>query len=233
MPDSFSLEQAPQDPTGRARVRREHPDLVRLPAGHPNVIDPSTLQGALDWTAIFGATATNQPKPKRVLELGCATGTFLLHRAQQPPAAILIGVEYANKYFIKSAERARKHGLANIRAIRTEASTFVHQHIGPDSLDECHIYHPDPWPKERHHKRRLVQIPFLQTIKRALRPGGFVVFQSDHAEYFPWALERFQQVFPEVKLHPEPWSDAPAGRTNWEIKFLRQGLPIWRLVARV
>ena len=211
--------------------RGAHPDLVLLPPGHPNVLELEALPPQLNWPAIFGSSGNGDPR-KTVLELGCATGTFLLHRADQLPAANLIGVEFANKYFIKAAERARKRNLTNIRVIRTEASQFVCSRLADRSLDECHIYHPDPWPKERHHKRRLIQPPFLSALQRVLSPGGFIVFQSDHEEYFGWAMERIQRTF-RVELHPQAWPDAPDGRTNWEIKFLRQGLPIWRLIARL
>ncbi|MGH7145352.1 MAG: tRNA (guanosine(46)-N7)-methyltransferase TrmB [Planctomycetota bacterium] len=199
-----------------------------LPKDHPNTLELEGIGRPLDWEAVFGSQACGA---RRILELGCATGTFLLHRAALQPPAVLIGVEFANKYFRKTAERARKRGLANLKAIRTEAGAFVHNILADNSLDECHIYHPDPWPKERHHKRRLLQAAFVEDLHRALRPGGEVVFQSDHAEYFQWGQERLARRF-EIALHPEPWADAPAGRTNWEIKFLRAGQPIWRLVAR-
>lgn len=198
---------------------------------HPNALPVETLTRPLNWEAIFGPPSEGEPARKQVLELGCATGTYLLHRAIQEPFANLIGIEFANKYYIKAAERARKRFLTNVQVIRTDASGFVHNYITENMLDECHIYHPDPWPKERHHKRRLIQTAFVEALERQLRPGGYIVFQSDHEEYFAWGLERFARRF-AIEMHPQPWPDAPAGRTNWEIKFLRQGLPIWRLVAR-
>ncbi len=169
------------------------------------------------------------------LEIGCGKGGFLLHRARSHREARLLGIEWANKYFRFAADRMARWQITNVRIMRTDAKTFVMRHLPPDCVSVLHLYHPDPWPKKRHHKRRLVQADFVEAVIRVLKPGGRWLIQSDHGEYF----DQIRQV---VAARPElaegPWDELADhdatdwGGTNYEIKYAREGRPIYRAAYR-
>ena len=169
------------------------------------------------------------------LEIGCGKGGFLLSRARAHPEIRLLGIEWANKYFRFCADRMARWGLTNVRVMRTDARVFVMQHLPPASVSVLHLYHPDPWPKKRHHKRRLVQDDFVEGAVRVLTLHGRWLVQSDHEEYF-------MQIRDLLGRRPElaevPWDDSavetdPDWRgTNFEIKYSREGRAILRAAYR-
>lgn len=165
------------------------------------------------------------------LEIGCGKGGFLLSRARAHPEVRLLGIEWANKYFQYCADRMARWGLTNVRVMRTDARYFVMQHLPPASVSVLHLYHPDPWPKKRHHKRRLVQDDFVEAAVRVLTPNGRWLVQSDHEEYFTKIRDVLGR---RPKLTEVPWDDAaveidPDWRgTNFEIKYAREGRAIFR-----
>jgi tRNA (guanine-N7-)-methyltransferase len=176
--------------------------------------------------AVFGDDAPFE------LEIGCGKGGFLLRRAQQRPDLHLLGIEWANKFFKFAADRMARWGLANVRVMRTDASHFVRRHLPAECLAALHVYHPDPWPKKRHHKRRLFQPEFVAAAARTLVPGGRWAIQTDHAEYFASIRE---QLAASDELKEIPYDDPEFGivkafaQTNFEIKYLREGREIHRL----
>src|SRR5690606_32560453 len=105
-----------------------------------------------------------------------------------------LGVEYARAYWRHAADRARRRGLENVRVLHCEAGLLLRHYVAADSLRRVHVYFPDPWPKKRHHKRRLIQSPTLRLFHRALEPGGEVRLATDHGEYF----EQMQAAAAEV-----------------------------------
>ena len=165
------------------------------------------------------------------LEIGCGKGGFLLSRARANPELRLLGIEWANKYFRYCADRMARWQLTNVRVMRTDAKIFFMHHLPPNSVSALHLYHPDPWPKKRHHKRRMVQADFVGTAIRVIKPGGRWLIQSDHQEYF-----EFMRTV--IGTHPEfvdiPWEEADAAPaqdwegTNFEIKYAREGRAIYR-----
>ncbi|MFQ5590311.1 MAG: tRNA (guanosine(46)-N7)-methyltransferase TrmB [Phycisphaerae bacterium] len=165
------------------------------------------------------------------LEIGCGKGGFLLSRAQARPNVRLLGIEWANKYYRYCADRMARRRISNVRVMRTDAKVFVMHHLPSMSLSALHLYHPDPWPKKRHHKRRIVQADFIDAVARVLVVGGRWLIQTDHAEYF----DRMQRAIARCEgLSSVPWElgeydVAPDwGGTNYEIKYTREGRPIYR-----
>lgn len=165
------------------------------------------------------------------LEIGCGKGGFLLSRARANPDVRLLGIEWANKYYRYTADRMARWQMANVRLMRTDAKIYVIDHLPPACLSALHLYHPDPWPKKRHHKRRLVQPDFTGAVIRALVPGGKWFVQSDHAEYF-------EQIRCVIGRRPElasiPWNVGERETephwtgTNYEIKYGKEGRRIYR-----
>lgn len=166
------------------------------------------------------------------LEIGCGKGGFLLHRARAHPNLRLLGIEWANKYFQFAADRMARWQITNVRIMRTDARHFVMRHLPAACVSVLHLYHPDPWPKKRHHKRRLVQPDFADAVFRVLVPDGRWLIQSDHDEYF---AQIRSVVGSRVQFSEIPWGQAAGDTssdwagTNYEIKYTREGRMIHRL----
>ena len=189
--------------------------------------------GKLNWASIFG---NDHPVE---LEIGSGKGTFLLAIATALPDHNYIGIEWAKAYADFAADRLRRHGTSNARMVNAEASWWLRCHVPDASLTAIHIYFPDPWPKTRHHKRRLIQLPFLKEVHRMLIPGGKLRLGTDHADYFAHmqatlAAQTDLQVVEfdsPVPLKP----DAPAGSivgTNFERKYIAEGRTFHATAAR-
>ena len=161
------------------------------------------------------------------LELGIGKGRFLLDAALQHPEVNYIGVEQAVKYLRLAHARALRRGCINLRFVHGDAREFVEFFLAGASVRAIHIYFPDPWPKKRHHKRRLLDDAFLAEAERVLTPGGRLWLATDHDGYFESileVLERFRDLLVPVEAEWEGVS------TNYEDKFVGQGKPIHRRV---
>jgi len=168
------------------------------------------------------------------LEIGCGKGGFLLRRAQEHPELNFLGIEWANKFFRFAADRMARWGVTNVRIMRTDAAYFVTSQLEPSCIAALHIYHPDPWPKKRHHKRRLIQPPFVNAAVRALMPGARWAVQTDHGEYFEQMRDC---LLNHPSLRETPFDDATYGicdasaQTNYEIKYRREHRAIFQLAV--
>jgi tRNA (guanine-N7-)-methyltransferase len=123
-------------------------------------------------------------------------------------------------------ERCDKRGLENVRFIRADAREFVEFFLPANSVQAFHLYFPDPWPKKRHHKRRLFDDAFLREVTRTLRVGGVLRLATDHDDYFETMVEVLDRApgLAEVEI---VWDGV---RTNYEDKFLAKGKQINRRV---
>lgn len=169
------------------------------------------------------------------LEIGCGKGGFLLARARANPDVRLLGVEWANKFYRHAADRMARRGIENVRVMRTDARQLVQHHLPDACLSVLHLYHPDPWPKKRHHKRRLVQPDFAAAVARVLEPQGRWFIQTDHAEYFAWICETVdaQMLLERIEWEETVGHDGGAwSGTNFEIKYSREGRAIYRVAYR-
>jgi tRNA (guanine-N7-)-methyltransferase len=164
------------------------------------------------------------------VELGFGKGRYLLHRAQEDPARRFLGVEMASKYFRLAVDRARKRGLRNLLAIRGEAVYLAAAVLPAGFATALHVYFPDPWPKSRHHKRRLFDAESIDLVLGLLEPGGRLFFATDFLDYGA-EVEAVLAGHPRLELrrHDGPWPEGP--RTNYEAKYEREGRPILRLEA--
>ena len=179
----------------------------------------------LDWKRLFGQTGPIE------IEVGCGKGRFLLERAGENPSGNFLGLEYAKAYFRMIADRARRHNLTNIRVARAEAFDFFSRFVPDQSVSAFHLLYPDPWPKKRHHKRRLIRDEFLAELRRTLRREAFINIATDHRGYFDWMCEHFEEWKGTFVLEKRVVSDPKElsrlkGRTNYEIKYIEQGRPL-------
>lgn len=193
------------------------------------IVAPPGMGETISFQAMFG-----DDHPVEV-EIGTGKGGFLLRRAQAYPDRRFLGIEWANKICRYVADRMVRHGIENVRLIRTDARHLVMHQMPPECVGILHIYHPDPWPKKRHHKRRLIQPAFLAAVAEILVPGGRVAIQTDHAEYFQQIREVARGA---RRLEEVPFDVPEAGivegrvQTNFEIKYLREGRSIYQLALR-
>lgn len=117
------------------------------------------------------------------LEIGSGKGAFLLRQATAQPLVNYVSIEYARAFWRYTADRMRRHGLSNVKLVYVEAGAFVRQYCPGHVFRTVHIYFPDPWPKKRHHKRRLVQPPIAREFARVIKPGGFLHVATDWEDY--------------------------------------------------
>jgi tRNA (guanine-N7-)-methyltransferase len=131
----------------------------------------------LDLAQLFGRAAT------RTLEIGFGNGEHLLERALAQPEQDFIGVEVHRPGIGHLLLAAAKADVANLRIIAHDAVEVLHEQIEPGSLDEVQLLFPDPWPKKRHHKRRIVQPDFVTLVASRLGPGGRLHLATDWEPY--------------------------------------------------
>ncbi len=201
--------------------------MLLLP--RPIAVDPLTELRDFSWPAIFGNAHPVE------LEIGTGKAAFLLRRARARPERNFLGLEWANEFYRYAVDRLERWKIRNVRLLRTDASHFMRVVCPPETLTALHVYHPDPWPKKRHHKRRLFQPPFVAAAVRSLVPGGHWAVQTDHAEYFE-IIRGLLLNHPD--LHAVPFDDPDFGveaarvATNYEIKYLKEGRQIYQLAVK-
>jgi tRNA (guanine-N7-)-methyltransferase len=179
----------------------------------------------LDLPAIFGNS-----RPIEV-EIGTGKGTFLLARATARPEMNFLGVEWARAYAIYAADRFRRAGLTNVRMLRCDAEHLFKLCLADRSLWRVHIYFPDPWPKHKHHHRRLIQRAFVEQVRRTLLPGGQLIIVTDHQEYFRHIQTVVSQVGGLAAASMPRLADREGEvvGTNFERKYIAQGRPFYKL----
>ncbi len=192
-------------------------------------VSPPAPGEVLDLAGLFGSDGPVE------LEIGIGKGGFLLAQARARPGVNFLGVEWANEFYQYASDRMRRWGVRNVRTMRTDARNLVLYHLAPESLAAVYIFHPDPWPKRRHQKRRLIQGDFLRALARAMQAGARLTVQTDHAEYFAWMLEAMKEC-PALEMESEvaervlEAEETPG--TNFEVKYRREGRRIYGFVAR-
>jgi tRNA (guanine-N7-)-methyltransferase len=184
-----------------------------------------TILEPLDLAALFP-----EPQPLEV-ELGCGDASFLVEYARQQPAINFIGVERLLGRLQKLDRKGRRAGLNNLRGIRIESSYFLRYLLPPHSTTALHIYFPDPWPKKKHRRHRLINEPFPALARAALAPGGKVYLRTDDTDYFG----QMNEVFAAAKEF-EKFETPPALAeitTDFERDFNAQGIPTLRAAYQI
>lgn len=184
--------------------------------------DPADPADSLDVEAWFGRRAP------LVLEIGCGTGTSTLAMAQDEPDIDVIAVEVYRRGLAQLLSAIDREQVPNIRLIRGDGMDVLESLVGPRSLAGVRVFFPDPWPKSRHHKRRLLQPVTVALIADRLQPGGLLHAATDHAGY----AEQIAEVGDAEPLlrrvqpgEPLPISaDRPI--TKYETKAQHAGSPV-------
>ena len=192
-------------------------------AGPGIVLEADELPSPLEWPEVFGNS-----RPVEI-EIGFGKGGFLVQATQRFPERNFLGLETAAKMVEYAARRLEKRGIPNVRLLRADAHYFLHRFAQEASVAAFHIYFPDPWPKQRHRKRRLLTPEFLRTAGRVIMPGGQVYFATDFQDYFEQTQDLFS-TFPAFQaLDPTDWvaRRPQEAITNYEVKYHREGRPIY------
>lgn len=168
------------------------------------VLRPKALPVRPNWEQIFGRSAP------LVLEIGIGNGEFLVWLAGQNPDKNCIGVEIDRNYLLKARNRVKSAGLTNVRLIPMEGSKALSRLFAPESLTALYLNFPDPWHKERHKERRLVNEAFAWLLASRLINGGQFLMVTDHEPYAQEVIETFR--------------NCPAYEPLWEAP-LRKDLP--------
>ena len=177
-----------------------------------------------------------RPEAPFELEIGSGKGTFLLQEAPSHPDVNYLGIEYAGEFYRYASDRIRRAGITNVRMLYADATEFVTRWLADGCCAVVHLYFSDPWPKARHHKRRVVQDATLVQFHRVLRPGGELRLVTDHDALWAWYGERIAAaggLFAATGF--ERPSSAGSGEvvgTNFERKYRREGRPFHAVSLR-
>jgi len=198
---------------GKVRLKTP-PDVLR--AAHVLLPD-APPRHRVDLPTLFG-----NRRPVEV-EIGPGKGAFLLARARHRPEINFLAIDWVARHAAYVADRAYRAGLSNVRALCADAADLFSTGLTNRSAWRVHIYFPDPWPKRRHWRRRLIQPAFAANLRRVLRLGGIAAVASDDAPYF----RRIRWILSAVPgLVEVPFAQVAPGLlvgSNFEIKRLRVG----------
>ena len=170
------------------------------------------------------------------IEIGSGKGTFLLAEASANPEVNHFGIEQAGEFWRYAADRLRRHGLTNVKVLWGDAVEFI-RHRVPDGLARTiHLYFSDPWPKSRHHKRRVLQDRSLAEFHRVLVHEGELRLVTDHAELWAWyeahAARHAAQWSRLEFARPAHASEGELVGTNFERKFREEGRSFHAMTLR-
>lgn len=175
-----------------------------------NLLDP------WDWTQIFG-----DDHPVEI-DLGCGDGGFLVAYAAAYPEKNILGTERLMGRLNKIVRKSHRLGLHNVKVARIESGYFLKYLVPTNSLAAIHLYFPDPWPKKKHVRHRLVTAEFADSCFRTLSTNGIVFLRTDNVEYYAQMKEVFgnEHRLKEVQTK----DDLKQIQTDFEKQWLAQGL---------
>ncbi|WP_298039855.1 tRNA (guanosine(46)-N7)-methyltransferase TrmB [uncultured Desulfuromonas sp.] len=188
----------------------------------PNFIREEQLGEDSDLSGFFGA-----PRPL-ALEIGCGTGHFALEWARKNPATNLLAIDIYNQGCFKTCRKADEAQLDNLRVMRLEARYLLSRVLGPGSLAAVFVNCPDPWPKKRHRRRRLVNKDFLDLLLYSLGPSGDFFFSTDFANYAHEVADLLQSHKGFANCLASPYTTTLPGYplSKYMRRFLDKGQPI-------
>ncbi|CAM3269514.1 tRNA (guanosine(46)-N7)-methyltransferase TrmB [Prescottella defluvii] len=189
--DSSAADSAAEETTGESRGSRLYPRVTSFRSRRGALTDPQ--QGSWDrmWPTIgadvgdelLDTTAWFGREAPVIIEIGSGTGTATAAMAKAEPHVNLIAVEVYRPGLAQLLQTVEREDIPNVRVLRGDAVEVLENMVAPESLTGVRVFFPDPWPKARHHKRRLLQAPTFALIASRLKPGGVLHVATDHAEY--------------------------------------------------
>jgi tRNA (guanine-N7-)-methyltransferase len=198
------------------------------------MVDSQTPSAVIQLTDITSPLSLydhfDSSKPLEV-DVGCGLGRFLMARATAHPEIQFLGIDRMLKRIRRLDRKICRANLNNARLLRLEAFYSLEYLLPPKSVDTFHIYFPDPWPKRRHHQRRLFSEAFLDLLFNCLKSDGTVQIATDHADYF----ENIKRVtLTDTRFCETPHRIRHENEyTDFELIFRKQGLPIYECALRL
>lgn len=162
------------------------------------------------------------------VEVGSGKGAFLLRQASTRPEINLLGIEWLAGYAALAADRAYRAGLKNVRLLCADAEQVFARCLADGSVQRVHIYFPDPWPKRKHLRRRLIKPEFAEHLLRVLRLGGTAHIVTDHSEYFQQIRRVLEAVCGLAIIKP---AEAEPVDSNFERKYTAEGREFYALAV--
>lgn len=234
MTDPRHVDRQPEDVVNARPVRSFVLRQGRITSAQTQAFD-------VHWSR-FGLDYSNQPIDLRglfprsapvVLEIGFGNGEQLLHASINEPERNFIGIEVHRPGVGRLMNGLATADVDNIRVSNHDAVEVLGNQIASQSLDEVRIYFPDPWPKKRHHKRRLIQPDFIELLASRVRPGGLLHLATDWAEYAEHMLEVIDSSHHwRNQAGVGAYSEMPEWRinTHFEKRGVRLGHGVWDLI---
>jgi tRNA (guanine-N7-)-methyltransferase len=181
----------------------------------------------LDFETVFGCKAPT------ILEIGFGMGESTAHIAAQHPQMNFLAIEVHSPGVGSLLKQLDEQHLQNVRILQHDAVEVVHDMIPPASLHGIHVFFPDPWPKTRHHKRRLLQAEFVGELATRLEPHGYLHVATDWQEYAEHILQVLS-LEPLLENTADTYAVRPAYRplTKFEQRGLKLGHDVWDIVFR-
>jgi tRNA (guanine-N7-)-methyltransferase len=170
-----------------------------------------------------------RPAPLHV-DIGCGEGSFLEEMAQTHPDQNFLGIERLLGRVRKVCRAVARKNLENVRLLRIETAYALRYVLPLESVTVAHVLFPDPWPKRYHHPRRLIQDGFMEALHGILIAGGELRIKTDDQPYFQWMEKVMERAKGYERLD---WKEEDGElRTDFERRFVAQGLPIYRALLR-
>jgi len=202
-------------------AQRRARDALLTRYGIPYAAEP------LDLERVFGRAA-----PK-ILEIGFGMGETTARIAQEHPGNDYLGIEVHGPGVGSLLARIEAAGLTNLRVIQHDAADVVRDMIQPASLQGVHVYFPDPWPKKRHHKRRLIQPDFVALLASRMQSGAYLHLATDWEDYAQQMLDVLSRE-PLLGNTADGYAPRPGHRpqTKFESRGLKLGHGVWDVIFR-
>jgi tRNA (guanine-N7-)-methyltransferase len=209
------------------RLRNVKGSRETIAANKYVIHDETTWKGK--WQEVFG-----NENPIHI-EIGMGKGQFITTLAQQNPAINYVGIEKYSSVLVRAIEKQEELQLPNLVFIRMEAE-YIADVFEKNEVAQIYLNFSDPWPKDRHAKRRLTSKEFFARYDKILVPDGVVIFKTDNRELFDFSVEQVPEAGWEMvnctyDLHHSEYVEGNV-MTEYETKFAAEGKPIHRLVAR-
>jgi tRNA (guanine-N7-)-methyltransferase len=195
-------------------------EAAGIPAATVEIL-PATLTPPLNWQSLFGNESPVE------LEIGSGKGMFLKEAGLQFPDINYVGVELAGKFYRIAVSRLARADLANVRVMHANALDVLDRWIPDNSLQALHIYFPDPWPKKKHHRRRLFIPSLMEQASVKIISGGEFRVATDHPEYGQIMRDQFDKHTHLFRENPWPPSAPDRMPTNYSLKWKRAGRQLW------
>lgn len=161
------------------------------------------------------------------IEIGSGKGTFLVQQAELQHDVNFLGIEQAGEFYRYAADRMRRRELENVRILHADATEFIRFRCPSETAQVVHLYFSDPWPKKRHHKRRVIQTESLRQFHRVLMTGGELRLVTDHDDLWTWYEDhaaRHADMFERSAFSaPTSAGEGELVGTNYERKFTHEG----------